>query len=264
MASPHDAAPPPDVQQDPVPRLLATVVHDVAPATWADCRRLIDALDDMGIRPLSLLAVPRYHGSARDSAFERWLQRRAEAGDELVLHGYEHRDPLPRRGPWQQLQRQFYTRGEGEFAALPYAEAQRRIRAGRQWLESLGVRPAGFVAPAWLLSPGSWQALREQPLLYTCTLRRIILLPQGPTLTSLAQVWSARNAWRRLASSWWNAGLLRLQSQRPLLRLELHPMDACPASPGRRSWRQVATAAMGHPRRPVSLLEVARLLEEAA
>jgi len=245
------------------PHWLAAVVHDVAPSTWFHCRSLVDALDELGLRPLSLLTVPRYHGCPRNEAFERWLQSRAEGGDELVLHGYEHRDPMPRRGPWQQLQRSVYTRGEGEFAALPYAEARRRLRAGRQWLESLGVRPAGFVAPAWLLSEGSWQALREQPLQYTCTLRHVILLPEGPTLACMAQVWSARQPWRRMASTWWNAGLLRLQAGRPLLRLELHPADAChPAA--ERSWRQVAAAAIAQARQPVSLQQVAACLADAA
>jgi len=37
------------------PRLLAAVIHDVAPSSWSDCRSLIDQLDEMGIRPLSLL-----------------------------------------------------------------------------------------------------------------------------------------------------------------------------------------------------------------
>ena len=245
------------------PRLLAAVVHDVAPATWDDCRSLVEALDELGIRPLSLLAVPRFHGSPRDPAFERWLLQRAAAGDELVLHGYEHQDPMPRRGAWQHLRREVYTRGEGEFAALPYAEARRRLTAGRRWLESLGVRPAGFVPPAWLLSAGSWEALREQPLLYTCTLRQVVLLPQGPTLGALAQVWSTRNAWRRAASAWWNAGLLQLQADRPLLRLELHPLDARHAM-ARRSWERVAMAAMSQRRQPVSLLQVAQLLENTA
>ncbi|WP_269633386.1 polysaccharide deacetylase family protein [Pelomonas sp. BJYL3] len=245
------------------PRLLAAVIHDVAPSSWSDCRSLIDQLDEMGIRPLSLLAVPRFHGSPRDPAFERWLLQRAEAGDELVLHGYDHRDPLLPRGGWQRVKRLWYTHGEGEFSALPYAEARRRLTAGRRWMESLGVRPAGFVPPAWLMSAGSWEALREQPLLYTCTLRQVVLLPHGPTLSAMAQVWSARSASRRLASAWWNAALLSLQAERPLLRLELHPLDARHAS-ARRSWQRVATAAMSQRRQPVSLLQVAQLLESTA
>ncbi|MBB2487662.1 polysaccharide deacetylase family protein [Mitsuaria sp. WAJ17] len=268
MATPDPAFLPtshalPQELQGLAPRLLTAVLHDVAPATWADCRSLVDQLDEMGIRPLSLLAVPRYHGSPRDPAFERWLLRRAAAGDELVLHGYEHRDPLLPQGGWQRLRRQWYTHGEGEFSALPYAEARRRLTAGRRWLESMGVRPAGFVPPAWLMSAGSWQALREQPLLYTCTLRQVVLLPEGPTLSAMAQVWSARSPWRRMASDWWNAGLLRLQAERPLLRLELHPLDARHALP-RRSWHEVATAAMAQRRQPVTLLQVARLLESTA
>lgn len=243
----------------PPRRMVAAVIHDVAPPTWRDCQRLVEALERLGLAPLSLLAVPRYHGAARSPAFERWLVQRAQAGDEVLLHGYEHRDPSPLRGPWQRLQRRVYTRGEGEFAALTRWEAQTRLQAGRAWLDALGLRPAGFVAPAWLLSRGSWQALVDQPFLYTCTLRQVVLLPQGPTLRCQAQVWSTRSRWRRTASAWWNAALLHAQATHPLLRLELHPGDARHGGT-LQSWRRVAETALAQQRQPVVLAAVAQLL----
>ena len=243
-------------------RLLAAVVHDVAPDTWSRCRVLIAALEGLGITPLSLLVVPRFHGSPRHVAFERWLLQRAALGDELVLHGYDHLDPLPAHGPRAWWQRRVYTQGEGEFSALGRDEALRRLRAGRGWLGTLGIRPAGFVAPAWLMSAGTWEALREQPLRYTCTRRDVLLLPDGPSLRSAAQVWSSRSVWRRAASIAWNSGLQHWQSERLLTRLELHPADAAHASAWN-SWRRVAVAAMAQRRQPVCLREVADLLSDA-
>lgn len=245
---------------EPGERLLAAVVHDVAPLHWSHCQALVETLEDLGVQPVSLLVVPRMHGGPRHAAFERWLLQRAEAGDELVLHGYEHRDPLAPQNLWQAWLRRVYTAGEGEFAALPYLQARQRLRAGRRWMASLGLRPQGFVAPAWLLSEGTWQALAEQPLRYTCTLREVVLLPRGPSLRSMAQVWSARSAWRRTASTCWNAALLRWQAERRLLRLELHPSDDRHAALGR-AWREVLTAALSQRRQPVCLREVADLLE---
>ncbi|MDL5033830.1 polysaccharide deacetylase family protein [Pelomonas sp. APW6] len=247
----------------PGQKLLAAVIHDVAPETWSRCRILVAALEGLGIAPLSLLVVPHYHGGPRNVAFERWLLQRAALGDELVLHGYDHRDPLTPQGPAQRWLRRVYTAGEGEFAALDHDEALRRLRAGRDWMGSLGVRPAGFVAPAWLMSRGTWEALREQPLRYTCTLREVTLLPQGPSLRCTAQVWSSRSAWRRAASIAWNGALRRLQSDRLLLRLELHPADAGHASTWA-SWRDVAIAAMGQRRQAVRLEQLADLLADTA
>lgn len=247
----------------PGQKLLAVVIHDVAPETWSRCRILVAALEGLGIAPLSLLVVPHYHGGPRNVAFERWLVQRAALGDELVLHGYDHLDPLPPQGPAQRWLRRIYTAGEGEFAALDHDEAQRRLRAGREWMGALGVRPAGFVAPAWLMSRGTWEALREQPLRYTCTLREVMLLPQGPSLRSTAQVWSSRSPWRRVASIAWNGVLRRLQAERLLLRLELHPLDAAHASTWA-SWREVATAAMSQRRQAVRLDQLADLLADTA
>jgi predicted deacetylase len=207
-------------------RTLCVVVHDVAPPTWALCQRLLHEVAAVGAMPVTLLAVPRYHGTPRDQRFEAWLRQRASQGDEVALHGYTHLDagPAP-RGRLDHWRRRHYTAGEGEFAALGGAEAARRLKAGADWLRGLGLPPAGFVAPAWLLSDGAWQALRATPLDYTCTLRRVHLLHTGSGVNALSQVYSTRSAWRRVVSVLWNMLLAQLQRSAPCVRVELHPGD---------------------------------------
>jgi len=134
------------------------------------------------------------------------------------------------------MKRQHYTRGEGEFCDLSITEATRRLTAGVRWFARQRLPLRGFVAPAWLMSEGTWEALRWQPFSYTCTIRRLVLLPEMRALTSQSLVYSCSNAWRRQASLAWNASVARALRHNPLLRLELHPHDADhPAI--RRSWQ---------------------------
>jgi predicted deacetylase len=204
---------------------LCVVIHDVAPPTWTDCRRLLDGLAQIGEFPVTLLAVPRYHGALRSSAFEQWLRERAAAGDEIALHGYTHTDEEPLHGPVDRLRRRVYTRGEGEFCEIAFDEAMWRLEAGREWLADVGVSAQGFVAPAWLLGAQAWRALRRQQFTYTCTLRRIHLLTEPTSIVCQSQVYSSSTAWRRGLSLAWNESLARMQRTQPLVRLELHPSD---------------------------------------
>jgi len=220
-------------------QLLCVVVHDVAPSTWPACRLIVDLLDEIGEFPVTLLAVPRYHGDKRNRAFESWLLQRAARGDEVALHGYTHVDDGVPRGWVDTLRRRHYTRGEGEFWALPADEAERRLAAGAAWLQSLGLRPTGFIAPAWLLGEGAWQALQRVPFGYTCTLRRFYLLPELLSLACRSQVYSAETPTRRALSVLWNDTLVDAQRRAPVVRLELHPDDA--RHPRiRRSWLRAA------------------------
>jgi predicted deacetylase len=206
-------------------RTLCIVLHDVAPATQAECEAVLARLAAIGRFPVTLLAVPRYHGEGRSAPFENWLRERAAMGDEVALHGFTHHDALPPRGLIDRLRRRWYTRGEGEFAALSPLQAQARIRAGLAWLNELDIRPDGFVAPAWLIGAGTWQALGSQRFGYTCTLRRLVLLPEARSLQCQGQVFSTSAAWRRALSLLWNPALAWWQRRQPVVRIELHPPD---------------------------------------
>jgi predicted deacetylase len=252
------------VKAPAAPRCVAVVLHDVAPSTLAACERLRRCVHEIAPVPLTWLAVPRYHGAPRDTAFEAALGERLVQGDELALHGWSHRDEGSARGTLDRWRRTVYTAGEGEFAALSQAEARRRLRDGRAWFEAQHWPLHGFVAPAWLTSAGTWAALDELGFGYACTLSRLVALPSRRSLHAQSLVYSTRAAWRRALSLGWNAAVARVERSRPLLRFELHPSDAEHAAV-RRSWMRLLAAALRE-REAVTLSQAVRrlLLEEQA
>lgn len=243
---------------------VCVVLHDVCPAHWAACRRVLAAVEacalSAGVRlPVTLLVVPHLHGDpALPREYLQWLRQLAAQGHELVLHGLTHRDdgPPPRRvGAW--LLRRHYTAGEGEFAALPPSQALQRMQAGRHWARAHRLPMRGFVPPAWLMGPGTLGAACEAGFRHTCTLNRIIALPQGRSLHAPSFVFSTRSAWRRVLSVAWNRLLAWRLGVLPLQRLELHPHDADHTAV-RRCWESLLRQALRY-RTPLRLGEAAEL-----
>jgi len=238
-------------------RFVCVVLHDVAPSTRAACMRTLAAVAQVADVPVTLLAVPRYHGEAATPELVDWLEARRGRGDELALHGWSHRDEEKASSSVVDgLRRRVYTRGEGEFWALSEREATRRIEAGVAWFRAQGWPLAGFVAPAWLLGPGAWQALATQRLEYTATLRELVHLPGRSSVRSQSVVYSTSRAWRRQGSLLWNAVVARLERGNRVLRLELHPRDADFVDV-RRSWQKVLARAL-HDRRAVTVADFMR------
>ncbi|MNM41619.1 hypothetical protein D3C81_524380 [compost metagenome] len=218
---------------DPTPetsagRSLLLVLHDVAPHTWPDYQPFVEAVDALGNIPITWLVVPDFH--KRDSlafapGLRSMLDRRLQRGDELVLHGYYHADDSPPpRSVRDYFMRRIYTH-EGEFYSLDQGVALERLHAGITLFQRFDWPLAGFVAPAWLMSEGTRQALRSLPLKYTSDPQYLYQLPQFTPISAPGLVCSARSAWRR--------GLSRLAcelqaarlSQAPVIRLGLHPVD---------------------------------------
>jgi predicted deacetylase len=159
--------------------MLCVSIHDVAPATWSDCLRLVEAVRAVADIPLTWLVVPHYHFRPEQSpAMEACLNVALERGDELALHGYSHLDTEAGSGGLRaRFLRNVYTRREGEFAALTASEARQRLELGLDWFAARGWRPTGFVPPAWLLGEGAWRALRDAPFAYTTTFSHFHCLP---------------------------------------------------------------------------------------
>lgn len=160
-------------------QMLCVSIHDVAPATWTDCLRLVEAVRAVADIPLTWLVVPHYHFRPEQSlAMEACLNVALERGDELALHGYSHLDTEAGGGGLgARFLRNVYTRREGEFAALTEVEARRRLELGLEWFAARGWTPTGFVPPAWLLGEGAWRALRDGPFAYTTTFSHFHCLP---------------------------------------------------------------------------------------
>ncbi len=216
---------------------LCISIHDVAPATWPQCRQLIAALREVADLPLGLLLVPRWHGRGLDgeAGFIAALQAMLDEcrGHEVLLHGLYHVDDAhapTRLGAC--LQRRVLTRGEGEFAALGAADAMARIRAGLADLQASGLRGvqvAGFVPPAWLLAHSARSALLAEGsrlgLRYASLFTGLLDLQQGRMLRAPALVYSAR--WR-ITDALTRAvvgSVAGLMAGAPLLRIGLHPAD---------------------------------------
>lgn len=205
---------------------IAIVIHDAAPATWDACQRVIRAVEAVAPVPITFLAVPRYHFDAYDPGFERQLSDRLARGDELALHGYTHWDDGTPANWLDYMRRRWYTASEGEFCALDSSDAGLRLCAGVRWFDRNEWPLHGFVAPAWLMSPGTWDAVSRMSFKYTCTLREVYDLRNQQTVHSHSLVYSARSAWRRAVSRPVNRVVARSIAANPLVRLELHPWDA--------------------------------------
>jgi uncharacterized protein len=224
LVVPDDAALPPLRR-----RLLCVSLHDVAPATLPACRDVLDFLDALHIGPVSLLVVPDYHGlgrADRDDRFCDFVRARARRGDEIVLHGYLHRDPDARwRGLRDWFERRLNIDREGEFAHITAAVARVRLLRGLAVLRAAGWQPSGFVAPGWLMSPGTCEALQTLPLRYYATRNYVHLLADEGRIHAPSLVVSARSPWRRMVSAPWNHTVLGRHHDAPVLRAALHPRD---------------------------------------
>ncbi|MES2014912.1 MAG: polysaccharide deacetylase family protein [Pseudomonadota bacterium] len=203
---------------------LCVAIHDVAPATWSDCVRLLHAIRAVADIPLTWLVVPRYHGSMlRSLACEAALERLLSQGHELVLHGYTHRDAgAPASSVWRTV----VTEREGEFAALAASEARRRIELGLGWFKQRHWPVSGFVAPAWMVGRQVWPLLGEYGFAYTTTFPRFYVLRPTRSLMAPALVYAARNRLGRLVSPRLDTLAAALSGSAPLVRLALHPRDA--------------------------------------
>lgn len=210
-------------------RWLCVSIHDVAPATWTACQRVMSAVREVAEIPLTLLVVPAYHGrcSALAQGFEGRMREQLARGHELALHGYFHRDyGLPVSiADW--YRRRILTAREGEFAALSQRECEERLLLGQRWFRANGWPLEGFVPPAWLLGEGAWKALRQNTgFQYVTTRTGFHLLRLDLTVPAPCLALSVRAAWRRATSLAWCRLALQRASHAPVARLALHPFDA--------------------------------------
>jgi predicted deacetylase len=149
-------------------------IHDVAPATHAECEHLLAHVEELDA-PASLLVVPgpwRGRQLGDDARFVAWLHAAQSRGHEIVAHGWEHRgvvDPTARPHLGKRLGERVLTRGCAEFATLGSAEAERRAASSLTALRSHGFEPTGFVAPGWSLSTAARDAVRAVGFEYTTT-----------------------------------------------------------------------------------------------
>lgn len=214
------------------PRLkrLLLSIHDVAPAFEGAVDRLHAHVAPAGGSQLAMLVVPRHWDSApvtAGSSFAARLRGWSDAGVEMFVHGWTHRDETKHVGQWARWKATRMTVGEGEFLGLGEAEARVRMSEGRALIEDvIGRRVAGFIAPAWLYSEGALRAAAAEGFDLAEDHRRVwrprddATLAIGPVVT-----WASRSPARAASSLAFAAvarGLLPLQDT---VRIAVHPGD---------------------------------------
>src|SRR5690348_13414008 len=232
-------------------RLLLASIHDVSPRFEDEVSRLADMLNPHVGTRIAMLVVPNHWGDApiiRRSAFAARLRGWADAGFEMLLHGYFHRDDATHEGVLARARARHMTAGEGEFLGLSREVASARIAEGRALIEDVIGRPIdGFVAPAWLYGRGALEALADAGVpiaedhLRVWSPRHQRELARGPVIT-----WASRTR-MRLASSLIAAPAVRRLPMR-VLRVGVHPPDVHHASLVRSIDRTLRIAAAS--RRP--------------
>lgn len=192
---------------------------------------MVGFLTDHGLTHGSLLIVPDFHYRwplERDKAFCAYVRGLIYEGWEPILHGFSHLDDAG-EGP-SSLRARFaakhMTAQEGEFLSLDEDEAAHRLRAGLQVLEdALGVRPRGFVPPAWLCGRGGQDALAQHGFAHTEDHVFIEDLTEHRRVFAPALGWASRSLRRRLSSSFFSHCATPLLARLPVVRLALHPGD---------------------------------------
>ncbi|MEW6581350.1 MAG: DUF2334 domain-containing protein [Actinomycetota bacterium] len=190
---------------------LVVSVHDVTPATVDAARRWRELVARRADGPASLLVVP-CHGDAgpwRDGPSVAWLNWRAQAGDEVVVHGWTH---MTRRGD-----------DGAEMRRLPTAAATRALRDGRTALRRLGLSPTGAIFPAYGAPRRAGDAAHAAGLSWWAS--RTALRWQGGGTALPAVGLGASTLTRRLLSPPALRPAVRMLAVAPAVRLDLHPAD---------------------------------------
>jgi predicted deacetylase len=207
-------------------RLFASI-HDVSPRFEGEVDRLLDHLAPHVGRRLAMLVVPDHWSSAPITpAFATRLRGWADEGIEMFVHGWTHRDDSAHTGAAASLKAKHMTAGEGELLGLSHAEALIRMRRGKALVEDITGRAAtGFIAPAWLYSPGARAALKDAGFALAEDHARVWqpggeVVARGPVIT-----WASRSRPRQLSSLFAAGALRRVLQPTRNVRIAVHPGD---------------------------------------
>lgn len=210
-------------------RLLASI-HDVGPGFERQVDQLCAILDHrLGSARFAMLVVPDHWGQhplRQASGFHSRLRAWSDAGVEMFVHGWFHRDTSAHEGV-AKFKARHMTAGEGEFLGLDEDTAFQRMRDGKALVEDIiGRECAGFVAPAWLYGGGARAAMPKAGFSLAEDHWKVWDVQTGTVLAKSPVItWASRSA-MRTASSLLFATLARnaLPWMRTV-RIAVHPGD---------------------------------------
>lgn len=215
-------------QRTTVNRRFLLAIHDVTPAHRESLGRIYALLHELDISRYALLVVPDWHGEfplERHPAFVEDLLARQAAGAEVFLHGYRHDEAGFSRSFLQRVRVAGRTAASAEFRIAPPEETARRLDQGLALFARLGLKPVGFIPPAWLAGSDLDQQLRQRRLSITEGFWVISHLESGRRRFAPALSWSTARAWRSRLTAGVAGARALLEQPRDLVRVAIHPPD---------------------------------------
>lgn len=236
-------------------------LHDVTPRHF-DRLLLIDKfLDEAGIgNRYAMLVVPDFWKKWPIEAFPEfrsWLKTKADAGVEIVLHGFTHIDETDHSTLADRFKAHFLTAREGEFLGLSREEATSRLIHGRRILETLTGQPiTSFIAPAWLYGEAARTALHDLGFtiaedhwsVWNPLTRQVFV--HSPVIS-----YASRSRPRVLSSIAWSRIATTALAPLDTVRVALHPHDL-DVEPLVRELRRVMSEFLGS-REPIQYRDLA-------
>lgn len=214
-------------------RLLASI-HDVGPRFEREVEQLAELLGRrLGEMRFAMLVVPDHWGCAplrEDKAFQAKLRAWSDAGVEMFVHGWFHRDSSRHQGI-AGIKARHMTASEGEFLGLDEPTALRLMLDGKALIEDVtGREAAGFIAPAWLYGQGTRSALRHAGFALAEDHWKVwdaasdAVLVRGPVVT-----WASRSRMRTASSLAFAALARQVLPLGQTVRVAVHPGDVTKA-----------------------------------
>ena len=233
--------------------MLVVTIHDVAPPTLPAVIALRELARAWGAAQVTLLAVPNFHGRAplaEHAPTIEWLRRRADAGDEVALHGIRHLQ-TSHASRFDGLRARVFTAGEAEMLGVGAADPDALAGARDALGDLVGAPIRGFVAPAWLEPRGFGDTLARLGFDWHETGLAIERLRDRRWIASPVVGFATRTRLRALASLAWAALLVpileRAASPARPARIALHPSDLASARVLEAAGRAVSRLARTHP-----------------
>lgn len=227
---------------------LIVSVHDVTPKYSGELSEIVAELERIGVNKRSILVVPNWeekYDLRQDDNFVSWLHDLKAKGDEIVLHGYNHKSEK-RQGHYKNLLQWFmgelFAQGTAEFQNLGYLDSINKIEKGKNILVQVGLEDiTGFVAPAWLTNSNVEDALKVSGFKYQIytdfwnyvgQLSKIPIqnLETGEVIKSREIAFDGSRAlidYGTRGLAW----LLTRYKDAPLTRIAIHPQDINNARP---------------------------------
>lgn len=209
---------------------LIVSIHDVAPGSAAESRAWLKVVEQYGLRASLLVIAGPWRGGRLDESLEfvRWLHECEEAGHEIVLHGWEHRQhPVAEMasGRGASIYGRVRARGCAEFHGLDRDTARRLLDLSSAVMRRCGFDPVGFTPPGWLASPAVVEVLTEMGFAYTTTQWAVHDLQRGVRTPMLALSQRPGSLATRPAAALNESVARHLLERNRRLRIALHPDD---------------------------------------